>query len=220
MLSRPLALVSAVLAGVLTGGMVFIEVVLLPFWRSLSAAEFHAWFAAHSGRIRALMVPLGAATGIACTASASARVAGGRRGGPASVAAAGAAAGVIAVTVAVNEPANHRFAAGTLTDDGTTELLHRWARWHHVRVLLGLAATAAAARALVDAEDRVGHGTSAGRADPVAFGGHLPRGRRRAGPVARPRALRQPRTRDDRWWPWTLIPGPVRTTSTATTPRR
>lgn len=153
-LSRPLALVSTVLTGVLTGGMVFIEVVLLPFWRGLPPAEFRAWFASHAGRIRALMVPLGAATGIACTASASARVAGGRRGGPAAVAAAGAAAGVIAVTVTVNEPANHRFAGRTLTDDGTTELLHRWARWHHVRVVLGLAATVAAAWALVDAEDR------------------------------------------------------------------
>ena len=152
MLSRPLALVSAVLAGVLTGGMVFIDVVLLPFWRGLPPAEFRAWFAAHSGRIRALMVPLGAATGIACTTSASARVVGGRRGGPAAVAG-GAAAGVIAVTVTVNEPANHRFAAGTLSDGETTGLLQRWARWHHVRVVLGVVATVAATRALVDAED-------------------------------------------------------------------
>ncbi len=155
-LSRPLALVSAVLAGVLTGGMVLIEVVLVPFWRASPPAEFRAWFTAHSGRLRALLVPLGAATGLACTASAAARVAGGRRGAPAAVAAAGAAAGVIAVTVTVNEPANHRFTAGTLTDPETTELLRRWARWHHVRVVLGLAATVAAARALVDAGDRVG----------------------------------------------------------------
>jgi len=152
-LSRPLALVSAVLAGVLTGGMVLIEVVLVPFWRALPPAEFRAWFAAHSGRIRALLVPLGAATGIACTASAAVRAVGGRRGRPASVAAAGAAAGVIAVTVTVNEPANHRFTAGTLTDAETTQLLHRWARWHHLRVALGLTATVAAARALLDAGD-------------------------------------------------------------------
>jgi len=156
-LSRPLALVSAVLAGVLTGGMVLIEVVLVPFWQGSSPAEFRAWFTSHSGRLRALLVPLGAATGIACTASAAARLAGGRRGAPAAVAAAGAAAGVIAVTVTVNEPANRRFTGGTLTDRETTELLRRWARWHHVRVVLGLAATVAAGRALVDAEDRVGH---------------------------------------------------------------
>jgi uncharacterized membrane protein len=152
-LLRPLALVSAVLAGVLTGGMVLIEVVLVPFRRALPPAEFRAWFAAHSGRIRALLVPLGAATGITCTASAAVQVVGGRCGRPASVAAAGAAAGVIAVTVTVNEPANHRFAAGTLTDAETTQLLHRWARWHHLRVALGLTATVSAARALLDAGD-------------------------------------------------------------------
>jgi uncharacterized membrane protein len=154
-LSRPLAIVSAVLTGVLTGGMVLIDVVLVPFWRGAPPGEFRAWFAAHSGRLRALLVPLGAATGIACSASAVVRVAGGRRGGPAAVAAAGAAAGVIAVTVTVNEPANHRFTSATLTDRETTELLRRWARWHHLRVVLGLLATAAAAWALVDAEDRI-----------------------------------------------------------------
>jgi uncharacterized membrane protein len=215
---RPLALVSAVLTGVLTGGMVFIEVVLLPFWRGLSPAEFRAWFAAHSDRIRALMVPLGAATGIACTASASARVAGGRRGAPAAVAAAGAAASVIAVTVTVNEPANHRFAAGTLTDGETTTLLRRWARWHHLRVALGLAASVAAARALVGAEDRVDYGIPARRGR-VVFGRRLPRGRRSRGRSA---GLQHPSSQEprQRGWPWTPIPGPARTTSTATTPRR
>jgi len=158
-LSRPLAIVSAVLTGVLTGGMVLIDVVLVPFWRGSPPGEFRAWFGAHSGRLRALLVPLGVATGIACTASAVAQVAGGRRGGPAAVAAAGAAAGVIAVTVTVNEPANHRFTSATSTDRETTELLRRWACWHHLRVVLGLVATVAAAWALVDAEDRVGRGT-------------------------------------------------------------
>lgn len=155
MLSRPLAIVSAVLTGVLTGGMVLIDVVLVPFWRGAPPGEFRAWFTAHSERLRALLVPLGAATGIACTASAVTRVAGGRRGGPAAVAAAGAAAGIIAVTVTVNEPANHRFTSATLTDRETTELLRRWARWHHLRVVLGLVATVAAAWALVGAEDGI-----------------------------------------------------------------
>src|SRR3712207_4752341 len=81
-LSRPLAIVSAVLTGVLTGGMVLIDVVLVPFWRGAPPGEFRAWFTAHSARLRALLVPLGAAPGIACTASAGTRVAGGRRGGP------------------------------------------------------------------------------------------------------------------------------------------
>lgn len=150
MLSRPLALLSAVLTGLLAGGMVLIEVVLLPFWRGASPADFRDWFAAHSGRIRNLMVPLGAGAGTVGAASAVVHLAEGRRSAPASVAAALATAGVIGITVTVNEPANHQFTAGTLTDSETRDLLSRWARWHHVRVVLGLAAAVGASSALMD----------------------------------------------------------------------
>ncbi|MGY1640605.1 anthrone oxygenase family protein [Geodermatophilus sp. SYSU D00703] len=148
MLSRPLALLTAVLTGLLAGGMVLIEAVLLPFWRAASPADFRRWFTEHSGRIRDVMIPLGAGAGTVGAASAAAHLVEGRRNAPASVAAALATAGVIGITVTVNEPANHRFTAGTLTDPETTELLARWARWHHVRVFLGLAAAVAAASAL------------------------------------------------------------------------
>jgi hypothetical protein len=143
-LSRVLAAVTAVLVGLLAGGMVLIEVVLVPFWRGAPAADFREWFTAHSGRIRALMGSLGAGAGVVAAASAVAHVTEGGKGAPASVAAAGATAGVVGITVAVNGPANRRFAAGALTDNETEELLDRWARWHHARVVLGVAATVAA----------------------------------------------------------------------------
>lgn len=153
MSSRPLALLAAVTAGLLAGGMVLIEVVLVPFWRAAPPAEFREWFTAHSGRIRALMVPLGVGAGLASAASAVAQVTERDRSGPAAVVAAGATVGVLAITVTVNEPANHRFVSGELTGPETTELLNRWARWHHVRVGLGLAATGAAPLALVQRTD-------------------------------------------------------------------
>ena len=71
-----------------------------------------------------------------------------REGAPTAVAAVAATAGVVAITVTVNEPANHQFTCGGLTDSQTIDLQARWARWHHVRVVLGLAATVAAALAL------------------------------------------------------------------------
>jgi hypothetical protein len=145
---RPLALATALSAGLLTGGMILIEVVLVPFWRDASPSEFRQWFTAHSGRIRALMVPLGAGAALTGAASAVAQVTERHRSGPAAVVTAGAVGGVIAITVAVNEPANHRFVAGELTGPETTALLSRWARWHHVRVGLGLLATGAAMLAL------------------------------------------------------------------------
>jgi len=125
--------------------MVLIELVLVPFWRGVAPAEFRAWFVAHSEGLRALMVPLGAGSGLVAAASALTHVAQRRDGAAASVATAGATAGVVAITITVNEPANHRFTGGALTDSETTELLERWARWHHVRVVLGLTATVAAA---------------------------------------------------------------------------
>jgi len=143
-------LLSTVLAGVLAGGMLFIEVVLLPFWRGVPPADFRRWFAAHSDRIRRLMIPLGVGAGVLSSASALPTMAGHRPGDPASVGAAAAVVGVVAITVAVNEPANHRFAEGALTDIETRDLLRKWARWHHVRVVLGIAATVAAANALAN----------------------------------------------------------------------
>jgi hypothetical protein len=146
-IARLLAPLSAVLTGLLAGGMGFIEVVLLPFWRGSPPADFRQWFTAHSDRIRNLMIPLGAGAAATSTAYALTQVADRRPKAAATMAAATTLA-VIAITVTVNEPANHRFAGGALTDSETAELLDRWARWHDVRVVLGLAATIAAALAL------------------------------------------------------------------------
>jgi hypothetical protein len=146
--SRSLAVLTAVFVGLLAGAMVLIEVVLVPFWRGLAPADFRTWFAAHSNRIRALMVPMGAGAVGTAVVSAVVRLAEGREGRAASAVAAGATAGVVAVTFTVNEPANAQFTGGELTDAETETLLARWARWHRVRVLLGVAATIAAASAL------------------------------------------------------------------------
>ncbi len=127
-----------------------IQVVLLPFWREAPPADFRAWFAAHSSRIRNLMIPLGVGTGAAGVLSAVAHLAEGRRSAPMSVAAAVATLGVVGITVTVNEPANHEFTGGALTDAETADLLSRWARWHRVRVTLGLLAAVAAAATLMD----------------------------------------------------------------------
>ena len=146
--TRPLALLSAVLVGLLAGGMVLIEAVLLPFWRSVPPEEFRRWFTTNAPRIRALMVPLGAGAAMVSVASAVAEATASRRPGPAPLTAAAATVGVVAVTVTVNEPANARFTGGSLTDAETSDLLGAWGRWHHLRVALGVLATVAAAAAL------------------------------------------------------------------------
>ena len=144
MLAARLASVSATLTGLLAGAMLFLRVVLLPFWRDLPPAEFRAWFVRRSGAIRALMVPLGVGAAGASLAAAAARAAGGEDVRANAVAAASSVA-VVAVTVTVNEPANEEFVRGDLKDEETPTLLARWSRWHDVRVALGLTAAAAAA---------------------------------------------------------------------------
>ena len=125
------------------------RVVLLPFWRGAPPAEFRAWFAEHSERIRALMLPLGGAAAATAVGATATRALNGEDARASSVAAVGAV-GVVAVTVTVNEPANREFTSEHLGDEETATLLARWARWHDVRVALGLIAAAAAVLALGD----------------------------------------------------------------------
>src|SRR5688572_29691255 len=84
-IAGPLAVLGAVNAGLLAGGMVLIEVVLVPFWRGTSPTEFRGWFTTHSGRIRSVMRPLGAGGVLLTAASAATQVGDGRRPGAASV---------------------------------------------------------------------------------------------------------------------------------------
>jgi cytosine/adenosine deaminase-related metal-dependent hydrolase len=128
--------------------MLFIRVVLVPFWQGSPPHQFRAWFAAHSERIRGLMVPLGSAAAATAVTTAVAEAARGGDARTSTAVAAVSAVGVGVITSAVNEPANHQFVRQDLDDDETVRLLHRWAQWHDVRVVLGVVSALAAARTL------------------------------------------------------------------------
>jgi hypothetical protein len=142
-----LARATAFIIGLLAGAMLFIGVALVPFWQRLPSAEFRAWFALHSGRIGALMIPLGIAAVIVSLAALIHD-----RRGPhllAHLVAFAVALVVAIVTTAINEPANVRYAAPTgLSDAETIALLARWKRWHWPRVTFGVIAFAASLAAL------------------------------------------------------------------------
>lgn len=137
-------ILTTTLTGLTAGAMLFIELVLLDFWRAMAPSEFRAWFAQHSGRIRALMAPLGAGSAAVGIGTAAVEGVTGDGPAPSTVVAAGAAVGVVAITMAVNEPANEKLVQPEFDDAETVELLGRWARWHHIRVALGLLGTVAA----------------------------------------------------------------------------
>ena len=127
--------------------MLFIRLVLVPFWQGAPPSEFRTWFAAHSERIRRLMVPLGTAAAATAVSTTVAEAATGGDARNSAAVSAVSAVGVGMITQSVNEPANHQFVRQDLPDDDTVRLLSRWVRWHDVRVVLGLVGAVAAARA-------------------------------------------------------------------------
>jgi hypothetical protein len=129
--ARKLGLTSAVTTGALAGAMLVIRLVLVPFWRRGPTSEFKSWFVDNAPRLRALMVPLGAAAAASTTLNAFVT----RRGRAALAAASAVAVGV--VTATVNEPLNARFVGPEPVERAD---LDRWVRWHDVRVALGLLA--------------------------------------------------------------------------------
>ena len=94
------------------------------------------------------MVPLGTAAAATAMTTAVAEAATGSDARTSAGVSAVSAVGVGVITSAVNEPANYQFVRQDLDDDETVRLLHRWARWHDVRVLLGVVSALASARTL------------------------------------------------------------------------
>src|SRR5438105_14524435 len=71
-LSRGIRAAAPVLTSMLAGAMLLIRVVLVPLWERLSPEAFREWFRDHSGRIGALMFPLGGAATLSATTAANA----------------------------------------------------------------------------------------------------------------------------------------------------
>jgi hypothetical protein len=147
-LSRLIRAAASVLTGMLAAAMLLIRVVLVPFWEWLPPEAFREWFRKNSGRVGALMFPLGGAATLSATTAAITS----RDVAPTDRRrlwlSAGCSIGVTAVTLFVNEPANKRFNGRELLLKDTPALLARWRRWHNVRTLLGFAAAFIMIRAL------------------------------------------------------------------------
>jgi hypothetical protein len=140
MLTRLLQDAALTLLGLLTGAMLLIGVAFVGYWQSLDPGAFLSWFAAHADRIGSVMIPLGGATTLAAVASAVAtwRMAPAARAW--TLTSAVLAALVVIVYFAAHAPRNAAFAARATPPERVAVELATWARWHWVRVLLGLAA--------------------------------------------------------------------------------
>jgi hypothetical protein len=145
-----LMVLSSLVLGLLAGGMLVIGVALIPFWRSLPATDFQAWFASHSHLIGRLMIPLGVG-GVAVTVAslvACWRQPGARRRWL--LVAAISVVGVMVTYPIFFAAANGAFERGGLSDPAVRALLDRWTSWHWLRTGLGTLGFFAALQALRD----------------------------------------------------------------------
>ncbi|MFN8058700.1 MAG: hypothetical protein U0Q12_05995 [Vicinamibacterales bacterium] len=136
-------LIATAALGLFAGAMLTEAGVLVPFWRSLEAPIFHAWYRANATRLVAFFGPVTWLAGLSALASAVLAVA---TGAPQAVGAA-IAAGLVVTAVALFplyfEAANARFVAGMTSPEETADALRRWAAWHRARTAISCLAFAA-----------------------------------------------------------------------------
>jgi hypothetical protein len=131
---------AVIVSGLSTGAMLTGAMVVVPFWRSISAAEFLTWFAANADRMQFYFGPLQVAT-IVVTATSAILFGIGGRSGTALL----SVAAVLAVTVLATYPlyfraANTSFVSATIPIAEVPAELARWAAWQWVRTAIGLVA--------------------------------------------------------------------------------
>jgi hypothetical protein len=143
-LCHVLQLLSVAALGVFAGAMLTEGLVLVPFWRSLAAAEFFAWYAANDRRLLGFFGPLTAVTAVLALAAALVALWTGDPGRWLALLAALLAIVAVSTFFLYFQRANASFAAATLAADDVPAELRRWAAWHWLRSGLSLAALTAA----------------------------------------------------------------------------
>jgi hypothetical protein len=146
------ALAAVMALGIATGAMLAEATVLVPYWRSLPADGFLAWYRANASRLFDFFGPLEIASCV-LTATAAALYRVRRREGHALL----ATAALLAVAVLVAYPlyfqtVNASFEEGSIPLDRVAAELGRWAAWHWLRTAVGAAAFVAALLAVCRAE--------------------------------------------------------------------
>jgi hypothetical protein len=139
-LARVLQDAALLLLGLFAGAMLVIGVSIVGYWQSLDASTFLDWFAANADHIGGLMLPLGVAATLAALGCAAVTWPSGGRAGRWSAASAVFAVSILVVYFVVHAPRNAAFSSGAMPPEQVAGELAVWARWHWVRVLLGVAA--------------------------------------------------------------------------------
>lgn len=137
-------LFAIVALGLFAGAMLSEAGVLVPYWRSLDAQTFHAWYRANATRLVAFFGPVTWLAGLSALASAVLAVAADAPQATGSAIAAGLMLTTVAMFPLYFKGANARFVAGMASSEETADALRRWAAWHRVRTGIACLAFVAA----------------------------------------------------------------------------
>jgi hypothetical protein len=142
-----LSLLALASLGIFFGAMLTEGLVLVPYWRSLPAEDFYAWYGANDARLLGFFGPL---TWLAALSALAAAGISWWTVGPDRWYAAAAAVCVLVVVsmfFAYFARANASFSLARMPEKELRAELDRWAAWHRLRSALSLAALTAAALA-------------------------------------------------------------------------
>jgi len=142
-LESALQVLSAAVWGLFAGAQLAEGCLLVPYWLSLTPADFHAWYAANDRRLVAFFGPLTVGIVILPLAWAVAATVGAEPTRGVALLCVGIGLVILAGFFGYFRDANARFSAGTIPVAELPTELNRWARWHWVRTTLALVAFAA-----------------------------------------------------------------------------
>ena len=131
-----LPLLSAGALGLLAGALMAEGALLLPYWRTLSAAMFYELHPVYGPKLMRFYAPLTIAAPLLATLAAAAAWLFGGQASLYSGIAAGLAWSLVAIYFVYFKAANEAFARRMIAPQMLPQALARWAAWHRLRTVL------------------------------------------------------------------------------------
>ncbi len=128
--------------GIFAGSMLTEGYVLVPYWRSVSAADFFAWYAANGQRLQGFFGPLTSITAALAISAALVSLSEKHPNRWFAVLAAVISVAIISTFFLYFKNANASFATANLSVEELKKELTRWSIWHWSRTGLSLTALA------------------------------------------------------------------------------
>ena len=138
--ANAVAVLATIVLGLSAGALVAEGAILVPFWQSLQPQSFLAWYREHARLLLRFFAPLEISAAGLTLAAVTLNWFHPVAATQLLVLSAFLAVAVLGAFPLYFQTTNASFAAGTITPARVPEELHRWARWHWTRTMLGVGA--------------------------------------------------------------------------------